>query len=158
MVIWHTTPRIHLLLFYLDSASCNGLVNKVTGYGLHSQGLVLSRSREFVLCQQTDCPWGPPWVAVDHSPESGAKIRCAQGFTTAASIYFHSLLGTLTTFTCYFDVTGFTIPSWGACDGKCLIFCFVCSQLVGRKWVHHGQQHRSNVMSKWGAIWCTKTR
>jgi hypothetical protein len=75
MWISHGTPRIHLLLFYLDSASCNGLVNKVTGYGLHSQGLVLGRSREFVLCQQMDCPWGPPWVVVDHGPESGDKIR-----------------------------------------------------------------------------------
>jgi hypothetical protein len=71
--------------------SCSGLDNKVTGYGLHSQGLVLSRSREFLLCQQTDCPWGPPWVVTDHGPESGAKIKCARGFITVVSVRFHCL-------------------------------------------------------------------
>jgi hypothetical protein len=64
-------------------------------------------------------------------------------------------------FSFYFDVTKFSFPSWGACGGKywkCLILCFVRSQLVRRKWKHHGQQPRSNAMSMWDFIWCTETR
>jgi hypothetical protein len=70
-----------------DSMSCNGLANKVTGYELHSQDLVLSRSTEVLLSHQTHCPWGPPWVVADH----GAKIKCAQGCITMVSICFHCL-------------------------------------------------------------------
>jgi drug/metabolite transporter superfamily protein YnfA len=152
---FNATPRIHLLLFYFDSMRCSGLVHKVTGYGLYSQGLVLSRSREFLLCQQTDwlplgptmgCNWSWTWIWCQDQMCTGFYHR---GQCTL------SLLGTLTTFTFYSDVTG---GAYGGIYWKCLILCFVCSQLVGRKWVHHGQQTRSNVMSKWSAIWCTETR
>jgi hypothetical protein len=141
------TPTIHLLSFYFDSMSCSHLVKTITGYGLHSQGLVLSRSREFLLCQQTDCPWSPSWT----------WIWCTRFYHCGQ--YMLSLLGTLTTSTFilmsqdllfHLEVVEY--------NKNVLILCFVCSQLVGRKWVHHGQQTMSNVMSKWSAVWCTETQ
>jgi hypothetical protein len=100
------TPRIHLLSFYFDSMSCSCLVKKMTGYGLHSQGLVLSRSREFSSLP-TDGLSLESIMDLNLVPRSNVH-RVLRPWSVYAFTAWH-----FDNFYVYSDVTGLTIPSWG---------------------------------------------